>query len=502
MISVRHYRLYIAIGFIFLMIAGTACMVLEVNPVTGNRRALAYSWQQEIQIGRDADQQIVAEYGLYDNPQLDAYVNRVAKSVLQHSHLRREGAAQQFRDTEFHFRVLNSDIVNAFALPGGYIYVTRGLLSHLNNEAQLAVVLGHEIGHVAARHASQRILEQQAGSLILVGGAVLGQEVFGVSAENILSVGGMAAQLLFLSYSRDNERESDRLGVEYSAMEGYNAAEGAAFFTTLRRMTELAGGGLPSHLSSHPDPGDRERSMIQLSQQWREQGYEQTKVGEDAYLAAIDRLVIGQNPREGFVEDNMFYHPDMKFQYPVPSNWKTLNQASRVVVFEPDQKAISIFSFASGVNSAREAVEQFTGQEGITVVSSTQNTINGNPGYQSIATAKDRNGNDIRVMVQGIQYDGNVYRFLNYSLDSDFGTYQGSFNQIVNGFRQLTDNRILNIPPVRLQVTRASRTGTFQSFLPSPLPDGFTAEELAILNQLNLNDIITIGQKIKLPVQQ
>jgi predicted Zn-dependent protease len=153
------------------------------------------------------------------------------------------------------FSVLDSPVVNAFALPGGYVYVTRGLLAHLNNEAQLAVVQGHEIGHVAARHASQRGLQQQIGQVAIIGGAILGQELLGLPGESILNLSGTAAQLLFLSYSRDHESESDRLGVEYAAMVGYVAAEGAAFFTSLRRISERVWAVNSKYAFYTPEPG-------------------------------------------------------------------------------------------------------------------------------------------------------------------------------------------------------------------------------------------------------
>jgi predicted Zn-dependent protease len=179
--------------------------------------------------------------------------------------MRRPDTDAQFRETPFTFRVLDSPVVNAFALPGGYIYVTRGLLSHLDNEAQLAVVLGHEIVHVAARHASRRAFEQQLGQVGLLGGAILGGQVFGgQAAQAILDLGGTAAQLLFLRYGRDDEREADELGVEYAALVGYQTEEAAEFFRSLRRIGEEQQQGLPTWMSTHPDPGEREQSMHRL----------------------------------------------------------------------------------------------------------------------------------------------------------------------------------------------------------------------------------------------
>jgi predicted Zn-dependent protease len=484
-----------------ILLYTTGCVTLEENPVSGNRRAFAYTWEQEIQIGRQADQDIISQFGIYENDELTKYINQLSELVLAQSHMRREDTSPQFRETEFTFRVLNSDIVNAFALPGGYVYFTRGLLAHMNNEAQLAVVIGHEIGHVAARHASQRILQQQAGQLILVGGAIAGQELFGVSAESILNIGGTTAQLLFLSYSRDNERESDRLGVEYSAMAGFDASEGAAFFRTLQRLSERAGATLPNHLSSHPDPGDRERSMITLSQQWKDRGYEQTRRNERQYMEMIDGMVLGQNPREGFVQDGQFVHPELAFQYPVPAGWRVQNQPRQVVLFDQEQQGISIFTFAGGVSNAREAVEKFTSQEGINQISASRADVHGNPGYRAVARGTMQDGTELQFLVQGIEYGGNIFRFINYSTTARYENYEPRFLEIVNGFRQLTDQSILDIQPVRIEVVTANRTGSFESFLPAEMPMGMDKEEMAILNQLRLSDTVTRGQRLKLPRQ-
>jgi predicted Zn-dependent protease len=190
---------------------------------------MAYSWEEEIKIGQDADPQIVAQYGIYDDPEITEYVNNLSNSVLANSHMRREGTDRKFRETEFYFKVLDSPVVNAFALPGGYVYFTRGLMAHLNNEAQLSVVIGHEIGHVAARHASQRALQQQLGQIAVIGGAVIGQELLGLPGASILDMSSQAAQLLFLSYSRDAERESDELGVEYSAIQDLRQLKALSF---------------------------------------------------------------------------------------------------------------------------------------------------------------------------------------------------------------------------------------------------------------------------------
>lgn len=482
-----------------IAVSAPACVTIQENPVTGNRRALGYTWEQELQIGKEADAQIITEYGLYDDAQVTAYVNRVAEDVLAESHMRRPDVSEQFRNTQFTFRVLNSPVVNAFALPGGYVYVTRGLMTHLNNEAQLAVVLGHEIGHVAARHASQRAFEQQAGQLALIGGAVLGESL-GLPGGDILNLGSQAAQLLFLRYSRDNERESDQLGVEYSALSGYKAEEGAEFFNSLKRLGEQSGGALPSHLSSHPDPGDRYQAIHRMSADWENQGVTMTKVNADAYLSAIGNMVLGNNPREGFTEGGTFYHPDLRFQFTVPSGWQVVNEATQVILVEPGQKAILMMQIASG-KTPQAAAEELGKSEGMSQVSAGSVTVNGMNGYQMVTQGQAEDGTTYQFQIVGLNYQNNTYRFVGYTTASAFGTYQSSFDATIRGFRQLTDTRILNIRPARLQVRTVDRDTRFGDLLPNPLPLDLTAEEMAILNQVTLDTVIPRGTKVKLPVQ-
>ncbi len=334
-------RLQFIIYSFLLGIILTSC-VIQRSPVTGKKHAYGYTWQQEIEIGKNADKEIQQQYGIYDDPKLSEYVNKVGQEVLSKSDLRKPGVSAEYRNTKFTFRVLNSPVVNAFALPGGYIYVTRGLLAYLDNEAQLAVVLGHEIGHVAARHSSQKAFQEKIGQVALIGGAVVGEQVFGVPGQDILNVAGTATKLLFLRYSRDDEREADRLGVEYAAKAGFKSSEASHFFTSLKRMSQQQGNNLPSLLSTHPDPGDREQTINKLAGQWKEKGLAMSRIDQEKYLNEINGIVFGDNPREGFRENGMFYHPDLKFKFPLSSEWNMSNEASRVAFISKDQDAIII----------------------------------------------------------------------------------------------------------------------------------------------------------------
>ncbi len=472
-----------------------AACVVQRNPVTGNKRAYGYSWEQEKQIGAEADPQIIAQYGLYPDQKLSNYVSSIGQKVLVESHLRRDDTPAEYRSLAFHFRVLDSPVVNAFALPGGYIYVTRGLLSHLGNEAQLAVVLGHEIGHVAGRHASKRALQSQLGQLGLIGGAIIGQEVLGLPGQDLLSAGGTVAQLLFLSYGRDDERESDRLGVEYAALSGYQAAEGAEFFVSLKRIGEQSGQSIPGFMSTHPDPGERENRIKEMANEWGAR-VPMTVVDRDEYLSMIDGIVYGEDPRQGYTENEVFYHPQLRFQFPVPPGYTVINQPTQVAMIEPNQKAIAVLSLAQNVSSSSDAAQKIASQEGVSVVESGRTTVNGNPAYRLLGDAQTNN-QVIRFLAYYIEYGGNIYQILGYAAKTEFGAYRDTFTRTMTGFRSVSDPAVLNVQPIRVNVRSVSNGGTFSSLVSGSLPQKVSVEEIAILNQVGSSESIEAGRKLK-----
>ena len=472
----------------------SACVV-QRSPVTGSKRAYGYSWEQEKQIGAEADPQIIAQFGLYPDEKLTRYVETIGERVLAESHLRRSDTPAEYRSLKFHFRVLDSPVVNAFALPGGYVYVTRGLLAHLQNEAQLAVVLGHEIGHVAGRHASKRALQSQIGQLGLIGGAIIGQEVLGLPGQDLLSAGGTVAQLLFLRYGRDDERESDRLGVEYSALAGYEAAEGAEFFVSLKRIGEQSGQSIPGFLSTHPDPGEREVRIQEMAREWKTR-VPMTLVDEQEYLSMIDGMVYGDDPRQGYAEGGVFYHPQLRFQFPLPPGYTVINQPSQVAMIEPNQRAIVSLALARDVSSASAAGQKLASQQGITVLDGGRTTVNGNSAYFVLGEAQTEN-QAVRFLVYYIEYGGNIYQILGYAAKQDFGTYSDVFRRTITGFRSVTTPAVLNVQPVRVRVQRVTNGATFSALVSGTLPSETSAEDIAILNQVGLSESIPAGRHLK-----
>jgi predicted Zn-dependent protease len=494
LIQVRSWH-YAAL-VILMAVSFVGCAVSH-NPVSGRQRAFGYTWAQERQLGAQADQEIQAHFGVYDNAQVAAYVDRIGQEVLQHSHMRRPDQLPEFVETPFFFRVLDSPVVNAFALPGGYVYVTRGLLAHMENEAQLAMVIGHEITHIAARHASRRAFEMQLGQVALLGGAIAGQAL-GLPGQQLLDIGGVAAQLLFLRYSRDDEREADRLGVEYAALTGYEAGEGASFFATLRRISEEAGQSLPTFLSTHPDPGQREETILALAEEWR-QRTEMHRVGEEALMNAISGMVVGEDPRQGFVEAGIFHHPELQFRFPTPPQWRVINQPQQVAILEPNQQAILVLTLVPDASSAAAAAQQFARQQGLQVVNQGATQVSGFPAYAVLVDAQLQGGQVVRAISYYIEYGGRVYNFLGYSPRELFSNFEATFGRSIQGFARETDPGILATQPSRISVVNAPRTAAFRTFLPSPLPRGMTAEDFAVMNQVQLDETIPAGTLLKLP---
>ncbi len=494
-------RALLPVLMLVLSVAAGGCVSRGTNPVSGNTRAFGYTWEEEQKLGDQADDQIRQQYGVYEDEELGQYVDELGQELLAESHLRRSDTAEKFRETEFEFRVLDSPVINAFALPGGYVYVTRGLLAHLNNEAQLAVVLGHEIAHVAARHASQQAGRQQLTQGLLLGGALAGGLAFGGDvAEQVIGLGGTAAQLLSLSYSRDNERESDRLGVEYAIRAGYEASEGADFFTTLERIQEQQGQTLPTWQSTHPDPGEREQNIPEIAEKWREK-LEQTasRVNQEEYYSTIEGIVLGQNPRQGFTEEGVFYHPELAFRFSIPRDWNVQNQPRQVAVIQPDQEAYLVFQFADA-DSPEEAAKKFAGQEGLTVVERQRGDVHGYDAQRVLAEGQTQQGQTVRVLAYFIEYEGNVYQFQGLTTAEQYSTYRSTFEQSITSFDRLTDSSILDVQPTHLDIRPAPRTDAFRSFLDEDnLPQDMTAEELAIINQVEVDQTVESGRPLKLP---
>lgn len=476
--------------------------VSEPSAITGEKKSFGYSWEQELQLGAEADKEITEQMGLYADPQIQAYVEQVGRRVLQTSDLRETTTPDLYRDTKFTFRVMNSPVVNAFALPGGYVYVTRGLLAHVQNEAQLAVVLGHEIAHVAARHSSQQARRAQISQIGLIAGAIIGQQVLGDKLGDmgsLMNMGSQALGLFLMRYSREAEHESDTLGVTYAKRAGYAAEESAKFFHTLQQLSQTEGQkAIPSWQSTHPDPGDRAERVVQLAASLPSHAAAAPFVGEEEHLQRINGLIVGDDPREGFARNGVFYHPVLRFQFSVPPGWKMVNQPTAVVLGEPNGRALMGLRMAPEVR-ARDAAASFVQKAGIQVTASGDTAVNGLPTTVIVGQAQTEQG-VVGVWNAFIELEGRVYSLLGYSAAQTFAQLQPTFEWVAGGFSPLRDPSVVHVQPTRLQIVRADRSAPFSAYVPTTLPEDITPQEVVILNQMiDPNTPVQPGRLLKLP---
>ncbi|WP_412063050.1 M48 family metalloprotease [Rubrivirga sp. IMCC45206] len=486
-------RVRLAVYLAALVVAG-GCDTSQ-SLISGNQRLYAYSWTEEVALGQEADPEISEEMGIYDDPALTAYVARVGAIVLAESHVRRPDSPPEVRATPFTFRVLDSPDINAFALPGGYVYVTRGLLAHLGSEAELAVVLGHEVGHIAGRHASQRMLE---AGLVMVGaaGAGLVAELIKEDAgQYVMAAGMLGGNLFLMGHSRGHESESDRLGVEYAAKAGYRAADGAGPFATFRRLRERDG-GLPTFLSTHPDPGQREETIRQLAAEWAARGVRQDRDGAADFLAMIDGVVLGPDPRQGYVEDGVYVLPPAALRFEAPAGWTEV-LAPRQVAFALEGGQAMLQFKRRAETTARAAVAQMLTDHGMTAEDHGAASVGGRVGY--VATARLGETDDaLRARIWAVERPDGVWAFLGAAAPSEFARHDDVFDRAARTLTTASRAEV-DVEPARLRVVRADRSGPFRTFLPATLPEGLTDSDLAILNGVDLDEVVVSGRALKLP---
>lgn len=458
------------------------------NPVTGRKQVSFLSEAQEKNIGMKNDPAIVAQFGLYQDDNIQRFIDQKGQEMVKVSHR---------PDLGFEFKVLDSPVINAFALPGGYVYFTRGILAHFNNEAQFAGVLGHEIGHVTARHSAEQYTKQTIGQILFIGGLIISPEFRQFANEAQQGLG-----LMFLKFSRGNETESDVLGVEYSSKIGYNANEMAEFFRTLERSMENSEAGrIPEFMSTHPDPGKRFETVNELADEWQEENNAGAlKVNKDQYLNMIDGMIYGEDPKQGYVDNNIFYHPELKFQFPFPRDWKLVNSPIQVQMAPADGKALTIFTL-SQKKTIQEAKQEIVEQQKLTVIRDLDMKIGGFPAYGMVSdqVAEGQNGQSTNIAVQTIliNYDGVIYVFHGLCDKTDFQKYEPMFDSIMNNFKKLTDPNRINVKAEVIDVVSVKNTGTLSRAFSDYKVTSKRLNEMAILNGLELTDQVKKGEKIK-----
>jgi predicted Zn-dependent protease len=454
-----------------------------IDPVTGRRELMLLSESDEIRLGEKTDAQIVASYGTYEDAELKAYIDDLGQRIARESHR---------PALSFHFKILDSAVVNAFAVPGGYVYLTRGILSYLNNEAELAGVLGHELGHVAARHSAEQYSKAQLAQVGLAVGTALSEDFRDYAGLAQYGVG-----MLFLRFSRDNERQADDLGVEYASKAGYDARRMADFFATLQRLhPDSDRSGLPGWFSTHPDPPDRIEAVQEKAREWALRlGASDLKVNREAYLRQLDGLVFGEDPRQGYVDDSTFYHPEMRFQFPVPPGWNLKNTPAQVQMLSKNQDGAILFSLASGL-SPQEAARRFVKETKVRVIRFRATKVNGLSASRLICDVATPKGT-LRVMCYFIEKEGRIYLFEGFTPQPLFSNYASLFQETMEGFKTLSDQKRIQVMPDRLRIRNSKGAGSLKEALKAVGVSDEGLEETALVNGMALHDTVSAHTPLK-----
>jgi len=459
-----------------LLLTAAAC---AVNPATGRREFNLVSEGQEIQMGRDADPEITASLGLVDDPALQAYVSDLGMRLA---------AVSERPNLPWSFKVVDDPIVNAFALPGGFIYVTRGILANFDSEAELAGVLGHEIGHVTARHSATQMSRQQLQQIGLGVGMIF--------SETVREYGSLAAaglQLMNLRYSRGDESESDVLGLRYINRLGYDPDAMVGVFDMLAQVSGGAEGRIPEWQLTHPYPENREAAIREVIA--NEQLATTGRVERDTYLNRIDGLVYGEDPRQGFFRGTRFLHPDLAFELTFPSGWQTTNQRTLVAAVAPSETAVVVLEVVPEPGTPDAEIREFLAQQGI---QGGQVRSESRAGVELARATFDATTQDAALSgeVAYARRGGVVYRILGYANRANWSGHAREVGATISSFAQLTDAAALAVQPWRIDIVALPSAMSLRSYLtrnPGPAP----LEDVARLNRVSPDDVISAGTRIK-----
>jgi predicted Zn-dependent protease len=452
----------------------------SVNPATGKNQLNFFGEASEIEMGREADADIVGSVGLYDDPLLQDYVSDLGMEIAANS---------ERPNLPWSFKILDDPAVNAFALPGGFVYVTRGLMTHLSSEAELVAVLGHEAGHVTARHGVNQMSKQILASVGLGVAAILDEDI-----ADWAFLGQLGLGLVMLKYSRDDERQADDLGLRYAVRTGYDPNQMPEVFRVLDAISKVEGAGrLPNWLSTHPDSGVRAK-RIEDEVAALDGDFSGAKVERDSYLQRLDGMVFGDNPREGYFQGNAFLHPDLRFRIDFPEGWETSNQKDSVTAADPDGKAMVQVS-TSEKDTRDEAEEAFFSEEGLTQGKNWDKKVHGLPASWSRFELKDEDS-DLRGTVAFVEHGDSIFQVMTLSETASWNDLQDTLEETIASFSRLDDPKALQARPYKMKVVRLDSDMTVESFM-KRYPSDVPAATVALINHVEPGGTLKKGQIAK-----
>lgn len=468
-----------------LLLSVITLAACSTNPATGERQFTALlPASNEAQIGAAEHAKVEQQFGKFMTGPIATYVNNIGQKVA---------ANTERRDVQYKFYVIDSPVVNAFALPGGYIYVSRGLLTLANSEAELAAVIGHEIGHVTARHAAERMSQ---GTIVGLGAAVLGAAVGG-SAGQVASTG---ANLYLSSYSRGQESQSDELGVRYISRAGYDPRAMSDFLRSLDAQSKLEaklagrnGTGF-NYFSTHPLTAERVQHASAEATKYPTNATE----NRPTYLTQINGLTYGDSADQGFARGNRFYHPPLGFTFTVPSGSQITNGATQVAANHPNGTVI-LFDVAKAQGDPMTYLKQ-SWLKGEAAAQVENITVNGMRGATA-AFSGNVQGKPVTVRLVAIEWKpGEMYRFQMAIPQGVSNAFVTELKETTYSLRRMTNTEKNSVKPKRLIVLEARSGATVQSMAAKMEVDGGREEQFLVLNGMNRSDRVIAGQPYKIVI--
>jgi predicted Zn-dependent protease len=470
------------------LIAGVLALVVAcaTNPATGRREISLMSEAQEISIGQEQDALVRKEMGVYNDPELQAYITNIGMTLARLS---------ERPNLPWHFAVVDQPAINAFALPGGYIYITRGILPFLDNEAELAGVIGHEIGHVTARHAAQQYTRAVGGQVGLV--------ALGVLVPGARPFGDLAAQglgVLFLKYGRDDELQADGLGVRYETRANWDPAGVPGMLSTLGRLDEADGQrkGVPNFLATHPEPLARVKEIQPQVEQLRA-GRADWRNDREPLLRRIDGIIYGDNPEQGISRGSAFLHPGLRFRIDFPMSWEIQNSPEQVVAKAPGADA---FMLLQGVEQPRgrdihEIALNSMQSAGFRAVQGERTTISGIASFLGVYQGQLQDLGPVTMRAAHIPYNNTVYMVAGLTAPNAFQQADPAFVQSIRSFRSLSAAEAENIRPNRIDLYVVRQGDTWAS-IAERAGGAIRPAALAIMNHMEPASAPQVGSRIKI----
>ena len=452
---------------------------------------------QEASIGAEEHQKILAQYGgEVEDITLKNYVKTVGHKIVPHT---------ERPDVDYTFTLLDSPVVNAFALPGGYVYVTRGILMLANDEAELAGVIAHEIGHVTARHSAERY---STSVLTSIGAGLLSAAVKVDGASQVL---GLGANLYLSSYSRDQEREADDLGVRYLARAGYDKGGMARFLKSLEASAALeakeAGreeqGNAPNYLSTHPVTAERVQLATAAAAKYPDNAANTNRLN---YLKAVEGMIVGDSPKQGFQDGNIFVHPEIGFTFAVPQGMKVENTPAAIVI-RPQTGTGPVMVFQGGKKDKGQSLEDYLR---LTLFKGDMSNVrdfgtNRVNGFKTASGETDGTFNGQPATVRFFTYEWAADRVFQFTIFMPRGTTGAQVETLKNSvmsFQRMTAADKTRYRPKRLSY-RVAQPGTSVESLSQGFPynDGLNAMRFRVINGLWPNDPLTANRAYKVITQ-